>query len=122
MADGKRRQRGEDITSGMWGKPPQGNEVNQEMIDITVEHLFGDIWSRPGLGLRDRSLITVTALVVTGKEAQLKAHLKGALANGVTRDEIKETMIHLAHYGGWPCAMTGLTVAKAVFDEADGGT
>jgi 4-carboxymuconolactone decarboxylase len=120
MSGNERHERGEAITTGMWGKPPQGNEVSQEMIDITVEHLFGDIWSRPGLGLRDRSMITVATLVVTGKEAQLKAHLKGALSNGVTRDEIKEMMIHLAHYGGWPCGMTGLTVAKAVFDELDG--
>lgn len=121
MSDNERHERGEAITTGMWGKPPQGNEVSQEMIDITVDHLFGDIWSRPGLNLRDRSMITVTTLVVTGKEAQLKTHLKGALSNGVTRDEIKEIMIHLAHYGGWPCAMTGLTVAKTVFDEVDGG-
>ncbi len=121
MADNERRQRGETITTGMFGQPPVGNEVNGEMIDITVEHLFGDIWSRPGLGLRDRSMITVATLVVTGKEAQLKVHLKGALANGVTREEITEMMIHLAHYAGWPCAMTGLTVAKAVFEELDAG-
>ncbi|MBN35770.1 MAG: 4-carboxymuconolactone decarboxylase [Rhodospirillaceae bacterium] len=120
MSDDESRKRGEAITTDMWGQTPQGNEVSQEMIDITVEHLFGDIWSRPGLNLRDRSMITVATLVVTSKETQLKVHLKGALANGLSRDEIKEMMIHLAHYGGWPCAMTGLTVAKAVFDEIDG--
>ena len=122
MSDNERRERGEAITTGMWGKPPQGNEVSQEMIDITVEHLFGYIWSRAGLNLRHLSILTVATLVVTGKEAQLKVHLKGALSNGVTRDEIKEMMIHLAHYGGWPSAMTGLTVAKSVFDELDGET
>ncbi len=119
MTDNDRRARGEALARKMWGRVPQGDEVSRDLIDITVEHLFGDIWSRPGLAPRDRSMITCAALAVTGRDPQLKAHLKGALANGVTREEIGEMMIHLSHYGGWPAGVAGLRIAKEVFDEAD---
>ena len=114
-----RKQRGEAIVKQLWGALPTPAPATKEMMDITVEHLFGDIWSRPGLAVRDRSMITVAALTVMGRETQLKVHLKGALQLGISREEIKEMMIHLAHYGGWPSGVTGLAVAQAVFDEAD---
>ena len=87
------------------------------MGEITSDYLFGEIWSRPGLELRDRSLVTVAILIASGKEPQLKTHLKAALSNGLTPDQLKETMIHTAHYSGWPSAMNGLRILQELADE-----
>ena len=119
MSD-ERRTRGEAVVEQLFGTLPSSNATNAQMMDITLEHLFGDIWSRDGLALRDRSLITVAALTVLGREPQLKVHLKGARRLGISREELKEMMIHLAHYGGWPTGVSGLQVLHSVFEEEDG--
>jgi 4-carboxymuconolactone decarboxylase len=77
--------------------------------------LFGDVWARPGLAQRDRSLITVAALVALYRVNELPNHLRRALANGVTQDELVELITHLAFYAGWPCAMSAMRTAKDVF-------
>lgn len=79
--------------------------------------LFGEVWERPGLSPRDRSLITVTSLVSLYRTNELPFHLKRALDNGVTRDELIELITHLAFYSGWPTAMTALQIARRVFEE-----
>lgn len=91
--------------------------VAPKLFDLTDEVLFGDVWERPGLGKRDRSLITVATLVALGRERQLVGHLNRALDNGVTRDELTELMTHLAFYSGWPTAVTAVTIAKDVFEK-----
>lgn len=83
-----------------------------KLADITDEVLFGDIWERPELNPRDRSLITITALVVGGNTEQLPFHLTLGRRNGLTQDEIVETMTHLAFYTGWPRAMSAITAAQ----------
>ena len=96
------------------------NEVRQvapRLIELTESVVYGDIWERPGLSKRDRSLITVAALVAMYRGDQLTGHLERALANGVTREEIGELITHLAFYAGWPTAMTAGRIAKKVFDE-----
>ena len=80
--------------------------VVPKLIDLTEKVLFGDVWERPGLSKRDRSLITCAALVALNRTEQLKGHLERALNNGVTPDEIGELITHLAFYGGWPVAMS----------------
>ena len=92
-------------------------EVAPRMADLTADVLFGDIWERPGLSKRDRSLITVAALVALYRSDQLPGHLRRALDNGVTRDEISEIITHMAFYSGWPTAVTAARLAKRVFDE-----
>lgn len=92
-----------------------------KLIDYTERVLFGEVWESPELSKRDRSLITVTALVALGKERQLRGHLQRALHNGVTREELIALMTHLAFYSGWPTAMTAVTIAKEVFAEDDAG-
>src|ERR1700745_2182817 len=77
-----------------------------KLVDLTEKVLFGDVWERPGLSKRDRSLITVAALISTYRPEQLKGHLQRAIANGVTRDEISEMITHLGFYAGWPAAMS----------------
>lgn len=79
--------------------------------------LFGDVWERPGLSKRDRSLITVATLVALYRTNELPFHVKRALENGVTREEIAELITHLAFYAGWPTASSAVTVARRVFEE-----
>jgi 4-carboxymuconolactone decarboxylase len=100
-----------------WKLDPQA--AGDDFARITVGNLFGDVWTRPGLALRDRSMITVAALIALGREHELRLHLRGALRVGIERDQIREMIIHLAHYGGWPVAATASRVAQEVFAEAD---
>lgn len=90
-------------------------DVAPKLAELTDEVLFGDIWERPGLSKRDRSLITVATLVALYRSHELPFHLARALENGVTRDELMEMITHLAFYAGWPNAITAITVAKDVF-------
>jgi 4-carboxymuconolactone decarboxylase len=94
-------------------------DLAPKLAELTDDVLFGDIWERPGLSKRDRSLITVTALVALYRPEQLDFHLRRALENGVTRDEIVELITHLAFYAGWPNAMTAINLAKKIFSETD---
>jgi 4-carboxymuconolactone decarboxylase len=91
--------------------------VAPKLIELTEKVLFGDVWERPGLRKRDRSLITVAALVALNRSEQLRGHIERALDNGVTKDEIIEVITHLAFYGGWPVAMSSAMVAKEVFER-----
>jgi 4-carboxymuconolactone decarboxylase len=88
-----------------------------KLAALTDEVLFGDVWERPELSKRDRSLITVAALIAGGNTEQLSSHLKRAKDNGLTETELKEVMTHLAFYAGWPRAMSAMTVAKRAFSE-----
>jgi 4-carboxymuconolactone decarboxylase len=87
------------------------------LAEYTDKVLFGDVWRRPGLSARDRSLITVATLVALYRTNELPFHIKRALENGVTRDEIIELITHLAFYSGWPTANTALGIARRAFEE-----
>jgi len=93
--------------------------VVPKLMDLTDNVLFGDVWERPGLSKRDRSLITVAALVALYRPEQLRGHLERALSNGVTKDEISELITHLAFYSGWPTAVSAAGLAKSVFEEQE---
>jgi 4-carboxymuconolactone decarboxylase len=88
------------------------------LADYTDKVLFGDVWKRPGLSPRDRSLITVASLIALYRTNELPFHMKRALENGLTRDELIEAITHLAFYAGWPNAMSALPIAQRVFDES----
>jgi 4-carboxymuconolactone decarboxylase len=90
--------------------------VAPKLVEYTEKVLFGDVWERPGLSKRDRSLITVTALVALYRPEQLRGHLQRALYNGVTKEELIELITHLAFYAGWPSAMSAASLAKEVFE------
>jgi 4-carboxymuconolactone decarboxylase len=90
-------------------------EVAPKLVDLTEKVLFGDIWERQGLSKRDRSIITVSALVAMNRTEQLPFHLHRALENGVTKDELVELITHLAFYSGWPTAMSAIGLAKDAF-------
>jgi 4-carboxymuconolactone decarboxylase len=94
-------------------------DVAPRLTEITDDILFADIWRRPGLSPRDRSLVTVAALTALYRTNELPFHMKKALENGATRDEIVELITHLAFYSGWPTAGTAVTIARQVFADAD---
>jgi 4-carboxymuconolactone decarboxylase len=89
------------------------------LVHYTDAVLFDEVWERPELSKRDRSLITVAALVATGKSDQLSFHVDFARRNGVTEAELKEAILHLAFYTGWPNGMGAMSVAKQVFESDD---
>lgn len=88
------------------------------MADLTDRVLFGEVWERPQLSKRDRSLATVAALVAMNRPDQLRFHLRFAVENGVKKEELIELITHLAFYSGWPNAMTAVMVAKEVLSQS----
>ena len=88
-----------------------------ELARLTDDVLFGQVWADPGLSQRDRSLITVAALVALGRTEQLRSHLRRALGNGLGKDDLAAAMTHLAFYAGWPAGMTGATELKKITGE-----
>jgi 4-carboxymuconolactone decarboxylase len=90
-----------------------------KLVDLTEDVLFGDVWERPQLSKRDRSLITCAALVATGKTEQMDFHFPTAIKNGVTREELVELITHLAFYVGWPSAMSAINRAKTLVAESE---
>lgn len=89
--------------------------VSQGVVDYTRDVLFRDLWLRPDLAPRDRSLITVSALVASGHVAQITYHLNRAMDNGLTQTEASEVLAHLAFYTGWPCVFSAMPVFRDVF-------
>lgn len=92
-------------------------DVNPKLAELTDGVLFGDVWARPGLSPRDRSLVTVSALIAMNRPDQLRSHLQRARDNGLTEAELVEAITHLAFYAGWPSAVTASVVAKEVFQK-----
>ena len=92
-------------------------DVAPKLAQLTDDVLFGDVWARPQLARRDRSLVTVSALVAMNRPDQLRSHLALAKQNGVTEEELSEAITHLAFYAGWPSAMSAAGVAKEVFRQ-----
>lgn len=88
-----------------------------DLVKDTNDIIYGLIWERTGLSKRDRSLVTVAALVASHRPMQLKTHVKRALDNGVTKEEIAEVVTHLAYYAGWPAAMTAAQTATDVYED-----
>ncbi|MES2877060.1 MAG: carboxymuconolactone decarboxylase family protein [Pseudomonadota bacterium] len=101
------------------GQPSRAQQLMGDfapkLADLTDNVLFRDIWERPGLSKRDRSLATVSALVALNRPDQLRSHLALAIQNGLTREELAEAITHLAFYAGWPSAVSAVSVAKEVF-------
>jgi 4-carboxymuconolactone decarboxylase len=92
-------------------------QVAPGVVQYTTDLLFKDLWLRPDLAPRDRSLVTVTALIASGQVAQIPYHLNRAMDNGLTKEEASEVLTHLAFYAGWPNVFSALPVAKSVFES-----
>jgi 4-carboxymuconolactone decarboxylase len=126
MSESSRYERGLEKLKQIDGDA--GRRVVESLSDLApdlgryvVEFSFGDVYSRPGLDLRARELVTVAALTALGNaRPQLEVHLNGALNVGCTRQELIEVMIQMAVYAGFPAALNGVAAARAVFAERDG--
>jgi 4-carboxymuconolactone decarboxylase len=92
-------------------------DFSPKLVELTDNMLFGDIWERAELSKRDRSLVTVAALIANGNTEQLPGHLNRARENGLSETEIVEVITHLAFYAGWPRAMSAIKVAREVFKK-----
>ena len=95
-------------------------DIAPKLAQLTDDVLFGDVWERPQLSKRDRSLITCAALIATGKTEQMSFHFPRAIENGVTQDELVEMITHLAFYVGWPSAVSAITRAREAFGAKPG--
>lgn len=90
------------------------------LVEYTDKVLYADVWERPGLSMRDRSLVTVAALIASYRPEQLSVHFGRALDNGLTKEELAEAITHLAFYSGWPSAMTAADVLTRVLESRAG--
>ena len=97
-------------------------DIAPALGEITDEILFGNVWERPALSPRDRSLITVASLISLYRTNELPFHFKRALANGVTRDELAEIVTHLAFYSGWTTASTAIGILRKVYEDMPAAT
>jgi 4-carboxymuconolactone decarboxylase len=95
-------------------------QVAPGVVQYTTDLLFKDLWLRPDLAPRDRSLVTVSSLIASGQVAQIPYHLNRAMDNGLTKEQASEALTHLAFYAGWPNVFSALPVAKGVFDGRPG--
>lgn len=95
-------------------------DIAPKLAQLTDDVLFGDVWQRPGLSPRDRSLATLSALIALNRPDQLRSHLALARQNGLTEDELVETLTHLAFYAGWPSAVSATGTAGEVFATPPG--
>jgi 4-carboxymuconolactone decarboxylase len=133
--DGKTVSWMEKVTDAQYGiapaapAAPQVSRAQQlmgatapKLAELTDQVLYADIWERPELSKRDRSLITVSALVAMNRSDQLRSHLALAQLNGVSRTELSELITHLAFYAGWPSAVSATSVAKEVFQNTPAPT
>ena len=133
--DGKSVDWMESVSDAQYSAPPRGDtavtnatapprpsqaaigDFAPKLAELTDNVLYGDVWERPELSKRDRSLATVAALVALNRPDQLRSHLRLARENGVTQEELIETITHLAFYAGWPNAITAIGVARDVFGQ-----
>ncbi|MRT11798.1 4-carboxymuconolactone decarboxylase [Enterobacteriaceae bacterium RIT711] len=125
MKDEEQYQRGMEVRRAVLGDShvdrtlSQLTPLNEEFQDFITRYAWGDIWTRPGLERHTRSMITIAMLIALNREAELKMHLRAAFNNGVTRDELKELIMHSALYCGLPAANATMHLAQQVFDEMD---
>ncbi|MGB8206830.1 MAG: 4-carboxymuconolactone decarboxylase [Mycobacterium sp.] len=94
-------------------------DLTRDFQTLVTEFAWGTIWTRPGLDRRSRSMITLTALIARGRDEELALHLRAALRNGLSRDEIKEVLLQTAVYCGVPDANAAFRIAQNVFEEVD---
>ncbi len=96
-----------------------GSAISDDLRSHTVEMLFGKVWTRPGLDMQERSMITLASLIALNRENELRLHFRGARNLGISREKIEEIIFHLAHYAGWPNAISSSSILDEVWAEMD---
>ncbi len=119
MQETNRDSVGAEMYLKVLGQPAPNTQNLTGIQELSINHLFGKIWSRKGLSIRDRRLITICLLASQGKVPQLKSHIRGARlgSDKLSEEEILELMTHIAHYAGWASGVSGQSTAMAVFKE-----
>ncbi len=112
-----RRQLYGEAAADKSAKDVYGDPMMQKFLDVAIENVFGALWTRPGLDLKTRTLVCVVSDVATGREPELAIHLRFALRQGWTEDELTEVLLHLSGYIGLPLVRESMLVAKRVFAE-----
>ncbi len=124
----ERMRRGLEVFNKMYpeGPVPEGQdrggtplEVASGLGELAIGAVYGELWTRPGLDLKGRSLVTMAAVTALGRMEELRIHVRGALNLGLSRQEIAEAIMHLCMYAGFPTAVEGLHVVASVFEEFD---
>ncbi|MEM9401277.1 MAG: carboxymuconolactone decarboxylase family protein [Pseudomonadota bacterium] len=117
MSDDKdeRQQKGTELLNTLFGRHPDELPWPERLTDYTISHLFGDVWQRGSLDMQERSLVTCVALVALGKEAEQRAHFKGAKNLGLSRETLEDMIIHVTHYAGWPAGVSAIRVLNEVW-------
>ncbi|HGE8473472.1 MAG: 4-carboxymuconolactone decarboxylase [Serratia marcescens] len=123
----QRYQQGMTVRRAVLGDEHVGNTLaalspfNEEFQHFITRYAWGEVWTRPGLSRHTRSLITIAMLIALNREAELKMHIRAAFNNGVTREELKEVLMHAALYCGLPASNAAFHLAQSVFAEHDAG-
>lgn len=117
MAD--KIEKGQAVLGRLFGDALGGTALPDGFARMTVEHLFGDVWNRPGLAVEERSLITCSVLVALGRENEQRLHFRGARNLGMPREKLEEVITHVAHYAGWPVAVSAFRVLTEVWEAMD---
>lgn len=113
-------EKGGAVIQKLFGTAAGGTPLPDGFRQMTVEHLFGDLWNRPGLEHPERSLITCSVLVALGRENEQRLHFRGARNLGIPREKLEELITHIAHYAGWPVAVSAFRVLDEVCQAMDG--
>ena len=115
-----RFEKGVAVTRRLFEGAERGTPLPEGLRTYTMEHLFGDVWQRPGLGIEERSLITCAVLIALGRESEQRLHFRGARNVGHSREKLEELITHIAHYAGWPVAVSANRVLDEVCTAMDG--
>ncbi len=113
------REQGRELAGRLFKGLPPGRPVQPDLMAQTIDHLFGEIWQDTRLSIEQRSLITCTVLVATGREAEQHLHFRGARNLGIERATLEAMITHVAHYAGWPVAVSSSRVLSEVWEAMD---
>ena len=115
---GHKNEKADIVLGKLFNQKSEDMPFDGDFGRYTIDHLFGDVWQGEELAIEERSLITCTILSALGREAQMRVHFTGAKNLGIPREKMTAMLTHLAHYSGWPTAVTGMKVLDEVWPEA----
>jgi alkylhydroperoxidase/carboxymuconolactone decarboxylase family protein YurZ len=113
------REQGRDLAAQLFKGAPPTKGVHKSLMMHTVDHLFGNVWQGPELAVEERSLVTCAVLIATGRESEQFLHFRGARNLGIPREKLEELITHVAHYAGWPVAVSASRVLAEVCETMD---
>ena len=119
MAEQTPMERGIAVVRRLFGAAAGGTPLPPDFGRMTVEHVFGNVWSRPGLAIEERSLATCAVLIALGRESEQRLHFRGARNLGIPRAKLEALITHIAHYAGWPVAVGAFRVLDEVWSAMD---